>query len=314
MQVASDIGTSESEIRATIRHIAAHAADRCLFIEGINEPDWIRGRGRSRAGWHQVVVSRQRAIWQAVKAEPRLRDVVVLGPSLRDVSATEGDYRRLRDLGLLRYLDYITLHRYPNGRYPDHLLDERLSMLRRVWPGKRAWITETGYHNAVSDASGHKPVPEWVAGQYAAATVLEAGDRGVKMAWFELLDQPDPGAKNDRESNFGLYATRAGQGPPWRAKPVVGSLRTFLGSLADPGPAHDPAPVRLGVNASKRDVRVTLTAKRNGAVTAHVRRATDCWDAIGQHPISVAPARVVLRTPSRTRTLWVDHQVTSVRL
>ena len=315
MSIATDSWVSADRIRNTIRHIADNAADVCLYVEGVNEPNWDRARAYEPSGWIARTAAQQRAIWQAVRADRRLDHVKVLGPSLRDISASESDYRALAQQGILANVSHAALHRYPNGTYPDQFLDQRFAMLRRQWPGKPVWITETGYQNALANTSGHKPVPEWVAAAYMPSAVLEAIDRGAAgVCFFELLDDPDRGAKNDTEANFGLYRSRDTVGPPWSAKPAATQLRAFLRSLVDPGPEFTPARVPLRVTSSASDLRWTLTARRNGVATLHVRRATDCWDNNAQRPISVARVPVRVETARGVRTLQVDHQVQSITL
>lgn len=313
MTVTNTRSATRDQIQRAVRHIATHAADVCLYIEGLNEPDYHRGVGAVTTDWMTDTLRVQRLIWEAVKAQPRLSRVKVVGPSLHDTTSVESDYRRMAERGLLSTMDFGGIHRYPNGTFPDHLMNERLAMLRRAWGRTPIWITETGYTNAVANLSGHKPVPEAVAGEYAPSSLLEAADRGCRVAWFEVLDQPDAGVKNDREANFGLYGTGSGDGPPWRAKPAVASIRSLLTSLRDPGPAFTPAEVRFRATGPA-DLRATLTAKRTGAVTAHLRRATDCWDTRAQRRIPVAASRVTVETASGTRYVNVDHRVTSIRL
>lgn len=313
MVIAQDRSTSNGAIDHSLRHIAANAADRCLSVKGLNEPNHVRGSGPVRADWWTDTIRVQRAIWNGVKADPRLRHVTVVGPTLQDVYAQQSDYQRLADRGILRLMDVGAIHRYPGGHYPDHLMDDRLALLRRTWPGKPIWIAETGYTNAVASRGGNRPVPEWVAADYAPSALLEAVDRGCRTAFFEALDDPDPGAKDVTEANFGLFATRTGDGPPWRAKPIVDSMRAMLTQLRDPGPAYTPAPVAFRATGPG-DLRTTLTAKRDGSVTAHLRRATDCWDVTRTAPIKVTAARVKVESAKGVRYVNVDHRVTSLRL
>lgn len=313
MVVAKDRSTSSAQIQRTVRHIATHAADRCLSVKGLNEPNHVRGAGPVNGDWETDTLRVQRAIWDAVKAEPRLSHVTVVGPTLQDVYAERSDYQRLADRGLLRVMDVGAIHRYPGGHYPDHLMDDRLSMLRQTWPGTSIWIAETGYTNATASSTGHRSVPEWVAADYAPSALLEAVDRGCRTAFFEALDDPDDGEKDNTEANFGLFATQVGDGPPWRAKPIVASMRAMLTQLRDPGPSFTPAAVRFRATGTS-DLRTTLTAKRDGSVTAHLRRATDCWDVSDERRIMVAPARVKVETTSGVRFVDVDHRVTSLRL
>ncbi len=313
MVVVTDRRAPASEIKQTLRHIARHAADVCRSVKGLNEPNYERGRGPVTGDWETDTIRVQRVIWNTVRDDRRLSHVTVVGPTLQDNTAVRADYQRLANRGLLRVMDVGAIHRYPGGTYPDHLMDDRLSMLKQTWPGKRIWIGETGYTNAVDGTGGQRAVPEWVAAAYGPSLLLEAVDRRCHTALFEMLDDPDPGPKDVGEANFGLLATREGDGPPWRAKPIVAALRTLLTSLADPGPGYRPDRIRFRATGPG-DLRTTLTAKRDGSVTAHLRRARDCYDPVRERAIAVPKARITIETPGRTRVVEIDHRVTSIRL
>lgn len=312
MTVCPDLSYPTTELVRRIKHIAGNAADVCLYVEGINEPNHVRDGGKVPADWVKRTVAIQKVIWQTVKGDSRLAHVKVVGPSLHSGKSTEQQYRALRDAGLVQYMDYAGIHRYHLGEYPDRLLDERLGWVERFWGGKPVWITETGYTNALHRSTGHKPVPEDVSAVYAPSTLLEAVDRNCKVSWYELLDDPDPLAKDDTESNFGMYATAVDEAPPWRAKPVVPVMRALLAQLKDPGPAYTPPRMQLEVTTDADDVRTTLVGKRDGTVTLYVRRATDCWDPVALKPIVVTPVPVVVKTTHATWTLAVTHAVQSI--
>lgn len=313
MVVALHRSDSAASIQRTVRHIATNAADVCRSIKGLNEPNYDRASGPVLGDWETPTVGVQRYIWDAVQAEPQLAGVTVVGPTLQDATAVESDYRRLADLGLLNVMDVGAIHRYPGGSYPDHLMDDRLAMLRRTWPGKEIWIAETGYTNAVASTTGARTVPESVAATYAPSALLEAVDRGCKTAFFEALDDPDLGEKDLAEANFGLWALKDGTSPPWRAKPIVGRMRTLLTSLRDPGPAFTPPRVVFQATGPS-DLRVTLTAKRDGTVTAHLRRAVDCWDTKTRSAVVVPKAQVRIETATGVRYVYLDQQMRSVIL
>ncbi len=307
-----DWGISDLELIARVQHIAANAADMCLYVEGVNEPNHERDGSAPPQDWVRRTVRVQKLIWDAVKGNPRLDHVKIIGPSLHAVAATEADYRALGDAGLTKYMDYAGLHRYHGGRYPDHLIDERLAWVKRHWDAKPTWITETGYTNATGSLSGHPPVPEDVSAVYAPAAVLEAVDRECKVAWYELLDDPDSWRKADIESNFGMYSVGSRDASSWRPKPIVGVMKSFLKELQDEGKAYDPPEMGLRVTSDADDVRSTLVAKRDGTATLYVRRATDCWDPQRQQPIRVAEVPVRIETDNGATRVLVNHEVQAV--
>ena len=304
---------SDETIRERIAHIAANAADVCLFVEGVNEPNSSRV-GTVRRDWPVVATQRQKLIWDAVRSHPSLDQVPVLGPSLNASFATEDDYVQLREKGILDAMDIAGVHSYPGGFYPDHALDERLQWVQRQWPGVPLWLTEIGYTNALDDLTAQRPVPEDVSALYAPAAVLEAVDRGLRVAWYEALDDPDPGLKDQVENNFGLFAVGPSGAPPWRTKPAGTALRQFLAELRDPGPAYEPEPVGVRVTCEAKDLRWTALAKRDGSVRLFLRRSTECWDPDKQVPIGVPEVEVRIESESRVRTIHVGNRVTIVPL
>jgi hypothetical protein len=258
-------------------------------------------------------VEKQRIIWEAVKSDPRIAHIPVVGPSLQAVEGTEIQYEALADEGLVQYMDFASLHRYSGGLYPDHLLDDRLTWVGQYWDGKPTWITETGYTNALGSTGNHLSVPEDVSAVYAPSALLEAADRECNVIWYELLDDPDPGL-DDVESNFGMYGVGTGVAPPWRPKPVVDAMSSFLEGLKDPGPAYEPPAVMLKMTSPVDDVRVTVVGKRDGSVRLYLRRATECWDPLARTRIPVERVPVVVDSQAGPETVMVDHAVTSITL
>lgn len=313
MLVSPDLFMAGDALRTRIRHLAANAADLCLYIEGVNEPNYVRGGGSPPSDWVQRTVRLQRIIWETVKGDSRLRHVKVVGPSLHSVAATAGQYAALRDAGLPLYMDYAGVHSYPGGYFPERGLGRRVGWATTYWK-RPVWVTETGYTNALHRPSGHNPVPDDVSAAYAPSALLAAVDRSCKVVWYELLDDPDTLAREEIESNFGMYRTAYDDQPPWPPKPVVATLTSFLAQLKDPGPAYTPAAIPFRATSAATDVRVTLTAKRNGVATAHVRRATDCWDPVRQQRTPVVPVPVTLQWATGSLTVPVTHAVQSVPL
>jgi hypothetical protein len=310
--VPDDWSLSDAALIKRINHIAEHAADICLYVEGVNEPNHERDGSKAPADWVARTIQKQKIIWNAVKSDPRLKNVRVVGPSLHAVAATEADYAALGRAGLANYMDFAGLHRYPNGKYPDQLLDEKIGWVNKYWGGKRVWITETGYTNSIADG-GFNPVPEDISARYAPSALLEAVDRDCKVAWYELLDDPDAGAKNVRESNFGMFATDSIAGP-FRAKPVVPAMRQILDSLRDDGVGYTPAAIPLRITSAAKDVRSTVIARRDGTVTVFLRRSLPCWDTKARKRIEVPFTDVKIESAKGTQTVRVDDFVKAVRL
>jgi hypothetical protein len=313
MIVIDDVKMTDAAITATVADIAAKGADLCMYVEGVNEPNGPRNLGYIPSDWRQRTLQQQKVLYQAVKSHANLSHVAILGPSLQMKRTTTSDWQWFAANGLMNYMTHSGTHYYPGGFYPDHGMDATLAPMKKYWP-KPVWITETGYTNALATTAGHHPVPEDVAAVYAPHTLLEAVDRGYHTAFFETLDDPDPGAKDQIEANFGLWAIESGEAPPWRPKPIVSSLRTFLTGLRDPGATYTPPSIGLQVSASSPDVRWTALGKRDGSVRLYLRRAKECWDPIKQVRVSVPQVPTKITTNSGSQTVQVGSQLVVVKL
>ena len=308
-----DWGLTDAGLVKRINHIADNAADVCLYVEGVNEPNHERDGSKAPSDWVQRTIQKQRIIWNTVKSNPKLSHVKVVGPSLHAVAATESDYAALGRAGLANFMDFAGMHRYPNGKYPNQLLDEKIAWVNKYWGGKRVWITETGYSNSIGAYSGANPVPEDISARYAPSALLEAVDRDCKVAWYELLDDPDSGSKNVRESNFGMYTTETLAGP-FRPKPVVASMRQILDTLRDDGHGYSPKEIPLRITSAAQDLRTTVTAKRDGSVTIFLRRSLPCWDTKSHTRIDVPFVDVKIESAKGAQTVRVDDVVRAVQL
>jgi hypothetical protein len=308
-----DWSLTDAGLVKRINHIAENAADVCLYVEGVNEPNHERDGSKAPSDWIQRTIQKQKIIWNTVKSDERLKHVRVLGPSLHGVAATEADFAAIARAGLPNYMDFAALHKYPTGHYPDWLLDEKLAWIKKYWGGKRTWITETGYTNSTGARNGQNPVPEDVSARYAPSSLLEAVDRDCKVIWYELLDDPDFGAKDVLESNFGMFAADSLSGP-FRAKPIVGVMRQFLDGLRDDGPGYSPKEIPLRITSAAEDVRSTVIARRDGAVTVYLRRSSPCWDVRSYKRIYVPSVDVKIESARGAQTVKVDDEVRAVRL
>jgi len=313
MVLVTDLRQSDADIVARVKDIASKAADVCVAVEGINEPNHNRSGGSVPSNWRELTLQKQKVLWQAVQASS-LRGKPVLGPSLQMQRVKEADFAWFASHGLNNYMTHAGTHCYPTGRYIDTNFDSATRTMRKYWH-KPVWITETGYTNALDDAGGQRPVPEWVAGVYAPSAALEAIDRGWKVNWFEVMDDFDAGARNEVEANYGLYAVGSSMSPSgWRAKPAAIALKGILNGLKDPGPAFKPRTIGLRVAASTADVRWTALGKRDGSVRLYLRRTAEVYNSDTDRKIAVADARVTITTAKGTRTVSVGPEVVSVLL
>jgi hypothetical protein len=330
MEVVAD-GDSVADTEVKVAHIAGNTADICFGIEGRNEPNHVRGGGAVPADWAAQAVAFQRAIWNRAKGSPALSGALIVGPSLHNSNAYASyntgntnpvggprHFHQLAAAGVLECQDVAGFHTYPGGYVPLHMVDQRFANLYSAYgSGYPIWVTEWGYHNALAQSGGQLPINEWGSGVYGPRGVLEfCGQRGVSMARYEMLDDPDSGSKNMQEANFGLWRVSTVGGDPdttWVAKPEVGKLTALLSSLRDPGPVYTPPPIGVTV-VGGTDVQHIVTGKRDGSVTLWAWRAAACWDPVAEKALTVGGVNVTVTDPRGARTLAVGRDVVGLSL
>ena len=285
----SDWSLPQDQLQARLTHIRDNAANVIIAIEGVNEPNNVRGGGARAGDWAERTVATQKAIYEFVQAE--MPGTPVVGPSLHAAVPTAyDDHLRLGELGVQEYFDYAGLHRYPDGNYPTYRVDERLDWIRKAFGDVPTWITETGYTNALGSQSGQNPVPEDVSAAYAAISLLELYRRGCRSVRYELLDDPDPD-RREIEANFGLWRTASLDAASWTEKPEVGAMQSFLASLIDPGQPFTPEPLKLKMRAPVT-VQWLVTGKRSGETTVLLWQAVPIYDPELRHSIAFPEVEV----------------------
>ena len=306
-----DWSMSEAELKRTLLHIRDHAADVCIGIEGINEPNHNRDGSRVRTDWAPAAVAYQRIIKEFVEATPSLSHVKVISPSLMLYTPDPyGDHLKLARAGVTNFIDRAGLHSYPGGHRPDNNLDERLRWVNETFGPVRTWITETGYTTALNSRTGHRPAPPDVAALYAPRAVLEGFSRKCKTIRYEMLDDPNP-TNTAIESNFGLLECPQLDPSTWTLKPEFTTMKGFLASLKDTLPTRHVRRVPLVVDAPA-DVKWLLTERSNGTHSLLAYRNASVYDPVAKVRTSVAPASVTVTDRAGTRVVRVGAEVTRI--
>ena len=224
-----------------------------VAIEGPNEYDLSHGPDPD---WATHLKAYQEILYGAVRGRPVLNGVPVLAPSL----VWPRSYTDVGDLSDVA--DRANVHPYPGGKRPTNGLAENLARAVTVVPGE-VWATETGYHNAMGDATDgtgdltHPGVPEGVEARYLPRLFAEYFRRGVAKTFaYELLDVYPDGDNDSETANFGLLRNDL------TPKPAFHALRRLIRLLSDPGPPFETGALRYSVDGG--DVEHLLLQKRDG--------------------------------------------------
>ena len=312
--IPEDWSMSLTELRRSLAHLRDNAADLCIAIEGMNEPNHNRNGTPVRSDWAKLTVEYQKTIWDFVKATPSLSKVQVISASLQmggDNPYT--DFVKLRDAGIAKYIHFAGMHSYPGGLKPDSNLDKRLGYVRSAWGQVPTWVSETGYQNAINaPMAGPRPVPHEVSATYGPRAVLDYFTKGCRSARYELLGDPDSTLR-DAESHYGLLTCRGDDPSTWSVKPEFTVLKGFLAGLKDTAASYTPAPVGLQVTAPST-VKWIVTGKSDGTATVYAYLNTSVWDVRSRTHITVRPVDVVVVDRAGARTVKVGATVVAVPL
>lgn len=240
-------------------------------VEGSNEYD-----ARGGTGWAAALRDHQSRLYAAVKSDPALARLPVVGPSI--VS-----HRKKDELGdISSVLDYGNVHSYPDGYLPEDNLSTHLGRAAANSAAKPVMATETGYHTALAWRGEHKPTSPEAAATYMPRLFLEYFRRGVARTFsYELLDKWDE--PQERESNFGLLHNDLSP------KPAFLALRNTIAILSDPGPAFAPGALDFAFGGDQRELRHLLLQKRDGTFYLALWRADSVWDPVSRTPPAAAP-------------------------
>lgn len=255
-------------------------------IEGPNEYD--------RSGdprWAPHLRSYQRRLGELVRAEPRLRGVPLIGPSL--VSAP--DYFKLGSLA--RWINFGNIHPYAGGQVPTANLAPNVDFEHRVAPHRQIVVTEAGYHNALASRGGHRPVSERAEAAYVPRLFLDFFRAGIARTYlYELVDEwPDPSHTN-QEKNFGLLRN------DFSEKPAFRTLKALLAAVRPVGQAHFRLRrLRYRIEHAPTDLRRLLLQTGPSSYALVLWRNTSVWDTGRLRPVAVrsSSARVSVQGGAR---------------
>jgi len=240
-------------------------------VDSLEGPNEFNAQGVSN--WVSLLRDYQQHLYTAVKSDPALSSLTVIGPSITNW----GDAEKLGDMSAM--LDVGCAHPY-TSRPPETVVTESLERSAQTAGTKPAFTTETGYHTALNYKSASEaflPVTEAAQAVYMPRIFLEQFRRGVARTYsYELLNQfPDAGLKN-RESNWGLLRNDLSK------KPAFDALRNLIAVLKDSGSGFTPGSLDYSLEGNKENLRQLLLQKSDGSYYLALWRATSVWDAINQ--------------------------------
>ncbi len=251
------------------------------YVEWPNEHDVSGDRD-----WVGSLTAWGRQLHAKIKADPALRGIKVLGPSLVHPSSRSalGDQSAFLDRG--------NLHPYTGATSPrpDHMASERM-LASVVSRDKPLVATEVGFHTSFAVPNGgHPPANEPTAALYTVRTALEHYISGIERTYiFQLLNYRNE--PTDPDSNFGLLRH------DWSPKPAFTALKNLLTMVGTSGPA---AVSRLpyGVAGDTSDLRRLVLQKGDGSHLLILWRTASAYDRDNRRDLVVVPKRYTVTLPS----------------
>lgn len=275
------------------QRLMQYAGTAVESFEGLNEHDIS-----SRTNWVGEVRSFQRALYAAVKGDPRTASLPVYGPSM----AHPGNAASVG--GLSDYLTMGAIHPYPGGNLPmssirDH---ERRSA---IISGSRPFVaTEAGYHTAVRWTGAHPGISEQAQARYIPRLLLEFFNAGVQRSYlYEFIDQGTDDSQ--REQCFGLLRSDGSE------KPAYTSLKNMLTILQDPGPGFPTSTLGYTLDGDTSEVGHTVLQKRDGRFYLILWQNTRSYDLQSRANITVNQRPAVLTLATAAQSIRIFDPLTS---
>ncbi len=290
--LGSPSGKSQ-ELETLVSTLKTDLAGSVDAVEGPNEFDTNGG-----PDWAQRLTAYQQALYAAIKSDPALSALPVIGPSIVQ--------RRNREaLGnISTQLDYGNIHSYPNGDSPESNLSSQLSSAAANSGSKPIMATETGYQNALNGQSENEPISEEAMATYMPRVFLDYFGEGVARTYaYELVDEhPDP-SRSESESEFGLLRNDLSE------KPAFSALRNLIAILSDPGPTFVPSTLDYVVGGNTEDLHQVLLEKRDGSYYLALWRASSVWDSETRTAVAAPSSGVKLEfaQPVANAKLYVPN-------
>jgi hypothetical protein len=258
--------TSSSQINPGKYISYGWSAKNISGFEGFNEPEgWC-------TNWAADTRNAQQFLYNAVKSNPQISMIPVLGPGLYTAggaSQVKADSQAIGDISA--YMDYGNVHNYTNGSMPI-ANDSWLPSSQDAMDGtKPTWATEMGYpQNYISTA---------IANKYYSRIYFDFFNNGIPRTYaYELMDESQ---KAGAEGMFGLVY---GDGSP---KPMFTTIKNIISILKDPGSSFVPGSLNYSLSSTDYHLHHTLLQKRNGRFYLALWLEYNSWDVFSPLNLTV---------------------------
>lgn len=270
-------------------------------VESLNEPDCFLAK--RNPDWVNETRRLQQANYEAMKADPALRDIPVLSTSYckSDTAAKVGD--------LSQWYDYTNTHPYPGGLAPEDRTVESVNNIRGTYGNKPMSATETGYHTAVPFLEGGG-VSEQAAAIYIPRLYMTYFQAGFERTYLYELVEPRPGTwvtqTFDRDNHFGLYRSN------FANKPAADSVRRMMAILNDSSANTTFSPGKLDytLGGDAAGLQQMLLQKADGTFYLALWRKDSVWNVYNKVAINASykPVTVTLNNGPRQVSIYNLNQ------
>lgn len=270
-----DLEKIDTEL-SDIKELALSAA---AALEGPNEYD-LHSDKRD-PDWPATLRGYQKRFHAKAKADPALKDLPVIAPSLTSTKA----YEAVGDLDA--FIDRSCVHLYQSTRppgtpgwgangYGSIPWTMQFNVAKQSPAKKPTWSTECGYNNEISERGEAIYLPRMYA---------EFFRQGIERSFkYELMGE-----------QWGLLRK---DGSP---RPAFTAIKNLIALLKDPGEPSTPASLDFELSGKTGDVRTLLLQKRSGAFFVVLWREVPSWDPDKKKDLSVPPAAVTFTSPAIAR-------------
>jgi hypothetical protein len=271
---------------ARIRAIEQGTPGSVTSIEGPNEVNnWpVHYQGQGGTAGAQAYM---RDLFNAVQADPLLRDITVTGFTDWPFHASTSDAS--------------TVHPYPkNGDQPYGQIMRDMYDQNAVDPGKEFFINEIGYHTRINSSGGWEGVSEAAQAKLVLNTYMDGMLLGAKQTYiYQLLDAY---AGDSQEEHFGLFRL---DNSPKPAATAIHNLTTILADTAGNASNFGTHTLDFTVTNAPDTVNTVLTEKSNGSFQLITWAEPDIWNQDTNQDINVA---------SKTETISFGQRFNTVEI